>query len=99
MPFTERDSKKEKQRLKELVENSEEARQAYEEFNTFYEFRMSLIKARKESKITQKQLSDKTGLSQQYISRIETDNNNVTLETLFKYLKGIKHKIIVIPDE
>ena len=93
MPFVERDSKKEKKRIKELISTSEEARIAHEEFEAQYNLRKALVMARKNEKITQKQLSEITGLTQQSISRIETGSSNTTLENLTKYLRGIGYSI------
>lgn len=58
-----------------------------------YDFRMMLVKARNKENITQKELSDITGLSQQMISRVETGITDTTLKTLSKYLSGIGYSI------
>lgn len=78
--------------LKELLKDSK-AKKAYEAFDDEYNVRMMLIKARKKENITQKELSDITGLSQQMISRVETGSTDTTLKTLMKYLKGIGYDI------
>ncbi|MBR4471348.1 MAG: helix-turn-helix transcriptional regulator [Erysipelotrichaceae bacterium] len=89
MPFKKSDSSEEEKILKDLIENSEEAREAHELFEAEYQFRKMLIEARKKENITQKQLSNITGLTQQMISKVETGESNTTMETLMKYLKGI----------
>lgn len=52
-----------------------------------------LIKYLKEyriiNKISQTELADKTGLSQQYVSRIEKLNKNITYDVIRKYAKGL----------
>ncbi len=93
MPFTERDAAREKEELRKLLEESEEARLALEEYKADVAFRRALIVARKSEEITQASLSEKTGLSQQAISRIETGSGNATIQTLMKYLRGIGYEL------
>lgn len=59
------------------------------------EFRKMLSEARKQEHITQQELSSRTGLSQQAISRIERVNETggFTFRTLFKYLDGIGYDL------
>lgn len=93
MPFTKSNQKEENAKLKKLVKTSSKARKAEEDFINDYSFRLMLVKARTEQKISQKELSNKTGLSQQMISRIETGTTDTTLRTLYKYLVGIGYNI------
>ncbi len=48
-----------------------------------------MINARKESGLTQKQLSDRTGISQADISRLESGNANPSLRTLQRLANGM----------
>ncbi len=50
MPFNKNNPTKEKERLQELINESKEAKQAYEEFEDYYAFRKSLIQATKGEK-------------------------------------------------
>ena len=93
MPFTKRNSKQEETKLKELVTKSPSAKKASDTFQNDYDFRMMLVNIRKKEKITQKELSDITGLSQQMISRLETGTTDPTLRTLSKYLDGIGYNL------
>lgn len=93
MPFVKNNPKKEKARLKKLIETSSDAKKAAEEFDKVYEFRRSLILARRSRKLTQKQLGEITGLTQQSISRIETGSYNTTIENLIKYINGIGYDL------
>lgn len=54
-----------------------------------YNFIKSLILARKECHMTQKQLADATGIDQADISKIETGNGNPELSTLAKLAEGM----------
>lgn len=60
-----------------------------QEFNEEYELIQSLIKARKESGLTQKDVAKRSGLTQQMISRIEKIDNSPTLNNLLKYINAI----------
>ena len=50
--------------------------------------------ARKEAKITQEQLAEKTGTKKSYISRIENGKGNIQLSTLIRIFEiGLNKKI------
>ena len=55
----------------------------------------TLIKLRKEKRITQEEISKKSGLTQQMVFRIEKVDNSTTLANFLKYIKvcGLKIKI------
>lgn len=57
------------------------------------EFIKSLVDSRKKQGITQKELSEKTGLTQQVVSSIETCGRRPTLINLIRYLLGININI------
>ena len=98
MPFIERDSKKENKILNELLKTPE-GKQAALEFETEYNLRKTLYDARKNREMSQKQLSEITGLSQQMISRIETGWCDTKVGTLLKYLNGIGYSLKVVKNE
>lgn len=58
-----------------------------------FELRRKLIELRRAAGLTQQQLAEKTGLSQQMISRIETGESNSTVETLLKYLEALGFRL------
>ena len=98
MPFVKSDKKVEEKQLSKLVKTSEKARKAREDFLNDYNFRMMLVEARKQQNISQKELSNITGLSQQMISRVETGSTDTTIRTLIKYLNGIGFGIKLIKN-
>ena len=49
----------------------------------------AMIDARKESGLTQKQLSERTGIAQAYISKLERGNANPSLRTLQRLAAGM----------
>lgn len=92
MSFVKADLNKEKEDLNKLVEESEEARKAYEEFRARIALQQKLIETRKAEKMTQSDVAYASGLSQQAVSRIEK-GTGATISSLIKYLMGIGYCI------
>ena len=92
MAFIKADSKKEAQELEKLVENNPEARKAYEEFQARIALQQKLINMRKAENLTQADVANAAGLSQQAVSRIEK-GAGATISSLIKYLTGIGYSI------
>jgi HTH-type transcriptional regulator/antitoxin HipB len=97
MPFKKADMGIERKELDELLQSSEEARAASEIFEEEYRFRLLLATQRKSKSITQQNIEDKSGLTQQVISRIEkmTDGRSPTLRTVLRYLNAIDCELTV----
>lgn len=53
----------------------------------------AMLKARKESGLTQKQLSERTGIAQTDISKLERGNANPSLRTLQRLAAGMGMKV------
>lgn len=53
----------------------------------------ALVEARKNSGLTQKQLAEKTGITQTDISRLENGNGNPSLQTLKRLASGLGMKV------
>lgn len=92
MAFVKADSNKEKDVLEKLVAESEEARKAYEEFQARIALQEQLIQMRKAENMTQTDVANAAGLSQQAVSRIEK-GAGATISSLIKYLTGIGYSI------
>lgn len=75
--------------LQKEVEKNPDIVKYVEEFNREYELIQTLVKARKESGFTQKDIAMKSGLTQQMVSRIEKIDNSPTLANLMKYITAI----------
>ena len=60
----------------------------------------NLARIRREKGLTQEQLADLCGLSQQYLSGLERGHRNPTVTTLFEIASalGISHVDLVLPD-
>ena len=71
-----------------------ESRNTYEENSQMFIISEMLKDARKEAKITQEQLAEKTGTKKSYISRIENGKGNIQLATLIRLFElGLNKKI------
>ena len=58
------------------------------------------LRIRRERGLTQEQLAERCGLSQQYISGLEKGRRNPTIVTIFEIATalGISHVQLVLPD-
>lgn len=58
------------------------------------------LRIRKERGLTQEQLAERSGLSQQYISGLEQGRRNPTIVTLYELATalGVSHVLLVEPD-
>lgn len=74
--------------LKEQMKD-ETFKKEYEALEPEYEIISSLIDARKSCNITQKQLSENTGIAQSDISKIENGSGNPTLKILQRLADGL----------
>lgn len=67
----------------------------YDALESKYALIESIIIARKEKNLTQKELSELTGITQADLSKIENGNANPSLNTLLKIAKGLGKKLQV----
>ena len=89
-----------------IPDEDEVARDAYfndpanaEEVNAMFErFRLKeeLYKARREAKLTQKELARRMGTSQTYIAAVEHGKKNITFSTLARYARACGKKIVLM---
>ena len=73
---------------KKALQNSE-VKQEYEALAPEYDIIQAMIDARKSQNLTQKELSDRTGITQADISRIEKGTRNPSLEMLKRLAHGL----------
>lgn len=66
---------------------------SYDALEPEFSIMQAIIDARKESGLTQKQLSEKTGITQADISRLESGNANPSLHTLQRLASGMNMKL------
>ena len=72
-----------------------EFRKAYDDLEPECEIVRALIAARNEQNITQKELAERTGLSQSHISRLESGNYNPSLKFLKRIAAGLGKEVTV----
>ena len=85
--------------LEELLKTSE-CRAVHEQFEAEYKLRHELIEARKKKALTQAQLKEKTGLTQQTISRIEKNRDvSPSMRNLIKYANALDYELTLVPKE
>ena len=80
--------------LKEQLKD-ETFKKEYEALEPEYEIISSLIDARKSNNVTQKQLSEATGIAQSDISKIENGSANPTLKLLQRLAEGLNMSLKV----
>ena len=92
MAFVKADLEKEREDLNKLVSENEDARRAYEEFQARIALQQQLVQMRKAEHMTQSDVANAAGISQQAVSRIEK-GAGATISSLIKYLTGIGYGI------
>jgi len=98
MPFVKADINAEKKKLQEMMDSESEIKEFIEEWEREYEFRKKLVLARMEAGLTQKELSELSGLNQRAISRAEKNADvSPTLRTIMRYIDALGFKLDVIP--
>lgn len=80
--------------LKKNLENPE-FRKEWDALETETQIMRSLIEARLEAGMTQKQLSEKTGINQSNLSRIERGNGNPSVATLGRIAAALGKKVSI----
>ncbi len=78
--------------LKEQMKNPE-FKAEYDALEPEFAIIQAMIDARKETGITQKELSERTGITQADISKLENGNANPSLRTLRSLAKGLGMKL------
>lgn len=90
----------EKKELDEAYKNNPKVKLAIDQFEAECNLRSELIKARKEKNLSQIQLQKLTGLTQQSISRIETNPEiSPSLKSLIRYVDAIGYELTLRPKQ
>ncbi len=92
--FIKSDPKKEKKIIEDLISSDDELRRQHEVFLAEMAFKQELIEARKAKNLTQQDISNYTGLSQQAVSRMEKGAGG-TIETVIRYLNAIGFSLAI----
>lgn len=92
MPFVKLDIDKEIEKRM----NNEEFKKGYLQVIGEYELIMELVERREKMGLSQKEVADKCGLTQQMVSRIETLGNSPTLRNFIKYVDALGLQIKLV---
>ena len=100
MPFKQLDIDENKKSLELLAQTAEGSR-AIRDFDLEYEFRSMLVAARKQAQLSQTEVSERSGLKQQAISRLEKgyQDRSVTLPTLLRYVDALDLALSLKPKQ
>ena len=74
--------------IAELTASDEALMRQHKLFQAEMQFKQELINKRKAHSLTQKDIRERSGLSQQAVSRLEKGNGG-TIETIIKYLSAM----------
>ena len=66
-----------------------EFKKAWDELEPEFQLVKAMLQGREDQNLSQRQLADRTGVTQSDISKIESGEANPTLETLKKLAKGL----------
>lgn len=81
-----------KEYLQEQLKD-EELKKEYDMLEPEFSIMQAVIDARKQSHFTQKELSEKTGIAQSDISKLENGNSNPTISMLQRLADGMNMQI------
>ena len=88
------DGIKEQKIVNELIASDENLRKQHEIFEAEMTFKQKLIDARKAEALTQKDISQRAGISQQAVSRLEKCAGG-TIETMIRYLSSMGYSLSI----
>ncbi len=78
----------EQKKIAELTSSDESLMRQHKLFLAEMQFKQELINKRKANALSQKDISERSGLSQQAVSRLEKGNGG-TIESIIKYLSAM----------
>lgn len=92
--FVKSDRKKEEEIINEIISSNEKLKLQHDLFEAEMKFKQSLIEARLAEQLTQNDVSIRSGLSQQAVSRLEK-GSGANLDTVIKYLLSIGYSLSI----
>jgi DNA-binding XRE family transcriptional regulator len=94
MPFIKADPTLEEQELMEFLDQHPDQKKKFEIEQQEFAFRMALAATRKAEHLTQKDLENASGLTQQSISRIEKNmEQSPMLNTILRYIDALGYQL------
>ncbi|HON29060.1 MAG TPA: helix-turn-helix transcriptional regulator, partial [Mesotoga infera] len=86
------------EQLIKRLEKNEGYQKAQEEFGPLFDFVNALIDLRVEKGLTQKKLSDLTGIAVPTLSRIESGKQNLSFKTMQTLVNALGGRLLVTPN-
>lgn len=84
-----------KNKIKQKCDENAQFKAAYEAIDKEYKLIEQAVALRKKQKITQKDIQNNCGMTQQAISRLEKADVNTTLRNFIKYINAAGFELIV----
>ena len=81
--------------LNEQLANNPNLRKEYEALEIEYQLKQALIELRKGNNLTQKELSELTGIHRSDISKLENGTANPTVKLLCRIAKAMNKKLVI----
>ena len=86
--------------LENAYNNDPKVKSAIDQFEAECKLRRELTEARKQKQLTQKQIKESTGLTQQVISRIESNTDiSPSLNNLMIYANALDYELTLQPKQ
>ncbi|MCD8122011.1 MAG: helix-turn-helix domain-containing protein [Clostridiales bacterium] len=79
--------------LNEQLQQNPELREEYDALEPEFSFMQAMIDARRETGITQKQLAERTGISQGDINKFESGGGNPSIRTVKRIAAGLGMRV------
>ncbi|GAA0082858.1 helix-turn-helix domain-containing protein [Clostridium sp. CTA-6] len=85
--------------IEKAIENNPELEIYMKQADAQYQLIKSLVEFRKSAKITQREIAERSGLTQQMVSRIEKIDNSPTLDVFLRYVSALGLELKINKDE
>lgn len=85
--------------IEKSIKNNPELEIYMKQADAQYKLIKSLVEFRKSAKITQQEIAEKSGLTQQMVSRIEKVTNTPRLDVFLRYVSALGLELKINKDE
>ncbi|MBD5589368.1 helix-turn-helix domain-containing protein [Clostridium botulinum] len=85
--------------IEKAIKNNPELEIYMKQADAQYQLIKSLVEFRKSAKITQKEVAERSGLTQQMVSRLEKIDNSPTLDVFLRYVSALGLELKINKDE
>ncbi|BAO05017.1 transcriptional regulator, XRE family [Clostridium botulinum B str. Osaka05] len=85
--------------IEKAIENNPELEIYMKQADAQYKLIKSLVEFRKSAKITQREVAERSGLTQQMVSRIEKVTNTPRLDVFLRYVSALGLELVIKKNE